>query len=207
MNITDSVPGGLILASASPRRSELLRQLGVEFSVQPTDIDERVRADEKPQDYVRRMALEKAAAGKGFIAAGSNECVLAADTAVVIDGRILGKPRDREDALEMLCSLSAAKHLVMSGVAVCNDDSMRDVMSITEVTFGVVTPQQAAAYWDSGEPCDKAGAYAIQGQGAVFVRTLAGSYSGVVGLPLYETAELLRNFGYSVGFDDHSYTG
>jgi septum formation protein len=207
MEIADTTPGGLILASASPRRSELLRQLGVDFTVRPTATDESVQPQEQPQHYVRRMALAKAAAGKDFIAAGSGQCVLGADTAVVIGGQILGKPRDREDALDMLHKLSAATHHVMSGVAVSNGASTLDVMSITEVTFGTITPQQAAAYWDSGEPCDKAGAYAIQGRGAVFVRTLTGSYSGVVGLPLYETAQLLRNFGYSIGFDDHSYTG
>ena len=203
MTNSTSVPGELILASASPRRSELLGQLGMEFSVQPANIDESVRAGEQPEHYVRRMALEKAAAATKFIVAGSGQCVLAADTAVVVAGRILGKPRDRADGMNMLLSLADTTHQVMSGVALTDGDKTQDIMSITEVTFGPVTPAQAATYWDSGEPCDKAGGYAIQRQGAVFVRTLTGSYSGVVGLPLYETADLLRLFGYSPGIDHH----
>ncbi|MGI9291087.1 MAG: Maf family protein, partial [Gammaproteobacteria bacterium] len=183
---TDSNPCELILASASPRRSELLRQIGMEFTVLPADIDEQVLPGEQPDVYVRRMALEKAAAGMD-LCAGKKVCVLAADTAVVIKGRILGKPRDREDALEMLVALSNTTHQVMSAVTVSDGERVEDMLSVTDVSFGPVTSQQAEVYWGSGEPADKAGAYGIQGQGAIFVRSLRGSYTGVVGLPLYET--------------------
>ncbi len=191
-------PGELILASASPRRRELLTQLGVPFSVQPTDTDERVLSGELPEAYVRRMALDKLVAGQqtGLRTA----CVLGADTAVVCGDRILGKPRDREDAVQMLQMLSGQTHRVLSGVAVTDGVQVRQALSITEVTFSVISPAACIAYWDTGEPCDKAGAYAIQGRGAVFVTHIVGSYSGVVGLPLFETAELLRCFGYRPGF-------
>ena len=191
-------PGELILASASPRRRELLTQLGVPFSVQPTDTDERVLSGELPEAYVRRMALDKAVAGQqtGLRTA----CVLGADTAVVCGDRILGKPRDREDAVQMLQMLSGQTHRVLSGVALTDGVRIRQELSITEVTFSVISPAASIAYWDTGEPCDKAGAYAIQGRGAVFVTHIVGSYSGVVGLPLFETAELLRCFGYRPGF-------
>jgi septum formation protein len=192
--------GELILASASPRRRELLTQLGVLFSVQPTDTDERVLPSEMPEVYVRRMALDKAVAGQQKVV--RKACVLGADTAVVIGDRILGKPRDREDAAQMLQLLSGKTHRVLSGVALTDGVRIREALSITEVTFSVISPAAGRAYWDTGEPCDKAGAYAIQGRGAVFVSHIDGSYSGVVGLPLFETAELLRSFGYRPGFPD-----
>jgi septum formation protein len=198
MHSTNSQPDELILASASPRRLELLAQLDVQFSVLPTDTDESVLAGESPEAYVNRMALDKA--GRGLQLAQRTACILGADTAVVIGGRILGKPRDREDGLQMLQMLSGQTHQVLSGIAVTDGTRVQQRLSITEVTFGVVSADARAAYWDTGEPCDKAGAYAIQGRGAVFVRHIAGSYSGVVGLPLFETAELLRGFGYCPGF-------
>jgi septum formation protein len=190
----------LILASASPRRRELLAQLDIPFRVQPTDTDESIQQGEQPEAYVQRMALEKAAAGQ--LAAGSTACVLGADTAVILGGRILGKPRDKADALDMLSSLSDQTHRVLSGVAMTDGTRIYETLSSTEVTFGPISAQAAAAYWDTGEPADKAGGYAIQGRGAVFVRHIVGSYTGVVGLPLYETAELLRQFGYCPGFPD-----
>jgi septum formation protein len=190
----------LILASASPRRRELLAQLDIPFRVQPTDTDESVQQGEQPEAYVQRMAREKAAAGQ--LAAGSTVCVLGADTAVILGGRILGKPRDKADALDMLSSLSDQMHRVLSGVALTDGTRIYEILSSTEVTFGPVSAQAAAAYWDTGEPVDKAGGYAIQGRGAVFVKHIVGSYTGVVGLPLYETAELLRQFGYCPGFHD-----
>jgi septum formation protein len=191
-------PGELILASASPRRRELLAQLDVSFTVVPTDTDESVLPDEDPEAYVQRMALDKAAAGLQTVQRAA--CVLGADTAVITGGNILGKPRDREDALQMLQMLSGQTHQVLSGVALMDSVQVHTVLSVTEVTFGVITPAAAAAYWDTGEPVDKAGSYAIQGRGVVFVKHIAGSYSGVVGLPLFETAELLRRFGYRPGF-------
>ncbi|MCP4002441.1 MAG: septum formation inhibitor Maf [Gammaproteobacteria bacterium] len=191
-------PGELILASASPRRRELLLQLDVNFTVRPAQIDETVLPGEAPEAYVRRMALAKAAAGLHLARPGA--CVLGADTAVVIGEVILGKPQDREDALQMLQMLSGQTHRVLSGVAVTDDDRLQAALSITEVTFGVISPAAAAAYWDTGEPVDKAGGYAIQGRGVVFVQHIMGSYSGVVGLPLFETAELLHHFGYTPGF-------
>lgn len=190
--------GELVLASASPRRRELLQQLGMTFTVAPADIDESVRPDEAPDAYVRRMAAEKAAAGLAQAAPGST--VLGADTAVVIDGRVLGKPADRDDAVAMLQLLSDRTHQVMSGVAVAGSGAARDALSITEVTFGPVSIVAAEHYWDTGEPADKAGGYGIQGCGAVFVASLSGSYTGVVGLPLYETAGLLRESGFAPGF-------
>lgn len=183
----------LILASASPRRRELLSQLELQFTVAPADIDETVLPDESPRDYVERMAVGKAAAGLVGTPAGS--VVLGADTAVIVDDRILGKPRDRQDALDMLALLSDRSHEVLSGISLTDGSKTLSDISVTEVRFGVITPAAAAAYWDTGEPADKAGAYGIQGLGAVFVASLSGSYSGVVGLPLYETARLLQRFG------------
>lgn len=197
---TSSMPGELILASSSPRRRELLEQLDVPFCVQPTDVDEQLWSHEPAEEYVRRMSLEKAAAGARSLVQGGKRCVLAADTTVVLGERILGKPRDREDALAMLQMLSGRTHRVLSSVAVTDGTTTRDGLSITEVSFAEIPPEACEAYWETGEPRDKAGAYGIQGRGAVFVRHIAGSYSGVVGLPLYETAELLRCFGYAPAF-------
>jgi septum formation protein len=198
MSTANPQPSELILASASPRRRELLAQLDVQFSVLPTDTDESVLVGELPAAYVNRMALDKAT--RGLALAGRPGCILGADTAVVIGGSILGKPRDREDGLAMLQMLSGQTHQVLSGIAVTDGTQVQQRLSITEVTFGLVSAVASAAYWETGEPSDKAGAYAIQGRGAVFVRHITGSYSGVVGLPLYETAELLRGFGYCPGF-------
>ena len=193
-------PRELILASASPRRRELLAQLGVGCIVSPADIDETPRAGELPDAYVRRMACEKALAGLAGAAEGT--CVLGADTAVVIDGQILGKPRDREDGIAMLQLLGGRTHEVMSAVAVATAAAVRDALNITRVTFGPVSARTAELYWATGEPLDKAGGYGIQGRGAVLVEHLSGSYSGVVGLPLYETAQLLREFGFAPGFGE-----
>ena len=183
----------LVLASQSPRRQELLRQLGLQFDVCVADIEEGPRPQELPSAYAVRIALEKARAGaaryKGPLP------VLGADTDVVLDGRVLGKPRDREDALAMLAALSDREHQVYSAVAVVQGARQATRLSVTQVRFGPIAPAAAAAYWASGEPADKAGAYGIQGLGAQFVREIRGSYSGVVGLPLYETVELLQAFG------------
>ncbi|MBE2168245.1 septum formation inhibitor Maf [Cobetia sp. 2AS1] len=195
----------LILASGSPRRRDLLASIGIQCEVAPVDIDETPQANESPEHYVLRLAREKAQAGFAALAqrtAGqtAGRRVLGADTALALDGRILGKPRDEADAREMLLSLSGRSHQVLSGVALCHGDAGRDMRCASElvesrVTFRTITPEEAARYWATGEPADKAGGYAIQGLGAVFVSHLEGSYSAVVGLPLHETAELLSKAG------------
>ncbi len=183
----------LVLASQSPRRRELLAQLGLRVQLCPADVDELSRPGEAAADYAVRIALEKAQAGARV--SGSPLPVLGADTDVVVDGGILGKPASREHGIEMLLRLADRRHEVYSAVAVGQGGRWLSRLSITEVRFGPISAAQAAAYWDSGEPADKAGGYGIQGLGAGFVREIRGSYSGVVGLPLYETCELLREFG------------
>lgn len=186
----------LVLASASPRRSELLAQIGVRFVRQAVDIDETPRADEPAGDYVRRVALEKARAARREF--GDDEVlVLGADTAVVVDGRPLGKPADLAHARDMLRRLSGRRHRVLSAVALVGE---REAVRVSDsaVWFRSLSDAEIEAYWRTGEPRDKAGGYAIQGLGAVFVERLEGSYSGVMGLPLYETAQLLEEFGIQV---------
>ncbi|MGH8446517.1 MAG: Maf family protein [Solimonas sp.] len=188
-----NLPPQLLLASQSPRRAELLRQLGLRFVVALADVAEGAQAGEAAEDYARRIALAKARAG--WAASDGSLPALGADTDVVLDGRILGKPRDRSDALAMLAALAGREHEVYSAVALVQGGREALSLSVTKVRFGAITPDTAAAYWASGEPADKAGAYGIQGLGALFVRAIEGSYSGVVGLPLYETAALLKQFG------------
>lgn len=188
-------PGSpLYLASVSPRRRELLNQIGINHRIVAVTVDEAPRPGETPELYVLRLALEKARAGREGIAAAGPRPVLGADTAVVIGGEILGKPKDREAGIAMLQRLSSATHHVYTGVAVV-DEKEATRLSVSAVTFRRVTLEECAGYWQTGEPADKAGSYAIQGRGAVFISRLEGSYSGVMGLPLFETAELLREFG------------
>jgi septum formation protein len=192
----------LVLASASPRRRELLAGLGVEFTVAPADIDEQVRPGEPPLDYVRRMAIEKARAGYAQAAAQAGVTgltVMGADTAVVLGTAILGKPVDRADGIRMLELLSGQAHQVLSSVALTDGQRLEERTSVTDVVFRPLRSGESAAYWETGEPHDKAGAYAIQGLGALFVEELSGSYSGVVGLPLFETAAMLLDFGCDTG--------
>ena len=177
------------LASASPRRRELLTQIGVPHVVTGAHIDETEHPGEPPRDYVQRMARTKALA---IWSQDSSLPVLAADTTVVLDGVIFGKPRDRADALRMLAALSGRTHEVLTAVALATRDGIAMRLNESRVTFRALTSAECAAYWDTGEPQDKAGAYAVQGRAAVFIERLAGSYSGVMGLPLFETAELLR---------------
>jgi septum formation protein len=185
----------IYLASVSPRRSELLRQIGVPFKVRTAEIAE-VRADgERPEAYVRRLAAEKAEAVWARVAVAAPRPVLAADTAVVLGGRVFGKPVDAAEAEEMLVALSGRTHRVLTAVALRSDESSEAVLSESEVRFRSTTPEERAAYCRSGEPLDKAGGYGIQGRAAMFVEHLAGSYSGVVGLPLFETAALLTRCG------------
>lgn len=185
---------GIVLASASPRRMELLRQIGVTFTVAEHQVLEEPLTGEAPQAFVQRMALEKARSAQSLLPLQSLP-VLGADTIVVAAGQILGKPRDRADALRMWSLLSATEHHVHSAVALCQAERAQVRMSTTAVRFRALSSADCASYWDSGEPQGKAGAYAIQGLGALFVQHLAGSYTGVVGLPLFETAELLTIFG------------
>jgi nucleoside triphosphate pyrophosphatase len=183
-------PPALVLASASPRRRSLLWQIGVPHRVVVADIDERVLPGEAPEDCVQRLALAKARAPRGEVLP-----VLGADTAVVLDGDMLGKPRDRDSALALLARLSGRTHRVLTAVALVSASGHGLALSESEVDFRALSADECARYWASGEPRDKAGGYAIQGLGAVFVSALRGSYSGVMGLPLYETATLLAAAG------------
>jgi len=185
----------VILASASPRRRALLEQIGVAYLVEPADIDETPRTDETPEQYVQRIAADKS--WQVWRAHNGQRWVLAADTSVVVDGEILGKPRDRDDAFAMLRRLSDRTHQVYSAVSL-RGTHHDQALNITEVRFRALTDAEIEAYWHSGEPRDKAGAYAIQGLGAIFVAAINGSFSGVVGLPLFETAQLLRHAGFSI---------
>ena len=180
----------LILASGSPRRKELLGHFGVTFDIVVTDIDESVRPGESPPDYVTRLAIEKA-----VIAGQSDAIALGADTTVAIDGQILGKPTDVEDAVRMLGLLSCETHEVFTGVALSDGSS---VVVRTEVTFASLASPDIAWYVSTGEPMDKAGAYGMQSIGGIFVESINGSYSNVIGLPLAETAALLRGAGVPV---------
>jgi septum formation protein len=190
--MTATHPEFVYLASASPRRRELLRQLGVEFRLLRTAVDERLSPGEPAEDYVLRLASMKALAGWGQLPQAAQAPVLGADTTVVAGGEVLGKPADRDEGIRMLTSLSGTTHVVLTGIALMDACGMRQRCSRSEVAFRVIDTAEAGAYWDTGEPRDKAGGYAIQGFGASFVRHLSGSFSGVMGLPLFETAELLR---------------
>ena len=182
----------LLLASASPRRSDILEQMGVNFSVLAVDIDESRHSDESPVDYVSRLAREKAQAG--FRRQDGQLPSLGADTIVVFDGQIFGKPRDQQHAETMLMALSGKVHSVFTAVAIDNGTDTAMAVSETRVEFRTISQFECLIYWQSGEPEGKAGAYAIQGRGGVFVENLEGSYSGVVGLPLAETEQLLKRF-------------
>jgi septum formation protein len=184
-------PPLLILASASPRRRDLLTALGVRFELRPADVDESRGAGETPEAMVLRLAAAKASA----VAAPESAIVVGADTAVVLDDEVYGKPAGEREALAMLARLSGRTHLVYSGVAVCAGGRLTSALSRTEVRFREIAPAEALRYWRTGEPAGKAGAYAIQGFGALFVASIMGSYSGVVGLPVFETAGLLRDAG------------
>ncbi len=183
------------LASASPRRRQLLSQIGVPFQVLRVDVGESIGAAEGAEGYVLRLAQAKAAAGLAGRRAAPHAPVLGADTAVVAGGAILGKPADCKDAERMLGLLSARTHEVLTAVALATDNGVLCHLSRSEVTFREIPSAEARDYWHTGEGRDKAGAYAIQGYGAVFVSELRGSYSGVMGLPLFETAQLLRAAG------------
>ena len=187
----------LYLASQSPRRRQLLGELGVEFRLLDIEIDEVRGPGEPAEDYVRRVAREKAGAGLLAVVAVPHALVLGADTEVVLDGEVFGKPRDGEHAAQMLRRLSGRRHQVLSAVSLVDAAREAQVMSISEVEFAELSDAQIERYIATGEPMGKAGAYAIQGRGEAFIRHLSGSYSGVMGLPLQATAALLREFGIS----------
>lgn len=205
----------LTLASQSPRRAELLRQLGVSFRTQPAAIDEARAGKEDPLEYVQRMAREKAEAVAASLAINGPEnhtsinsvseplghCVLGADTTVILAGECLGKPVDRQDARRMLQRLSNATHSVASAVCVLDDQRCSLCCVSTDVSFCELNDAQVEAYLDSDEPWDKAGSYGIQGLAGAFVRSISGSYSNVVGLPLAETRELLQTHGVPTALD------
>lgn len=185
----------LHLASASPRRREILEALGLVFTFAGVDLDETPRRGEAADAMVLRLATEKALAAAGE---GDDRVILGADTVVILGDRILGKPRSADDALQMLAELSGRTHDVLTGVALCHGGRVDTAISRSSVRFREIPGDEAARYWQSGEPRDKAGAYAIQGLGGVFVESLRGSYSGVVGLPVFETAQLLRDAGIEI---------
>ena len=185
----------LHLASQSPRRRELLSRLGVEFGVLDIDVPERRSPDEAPADYVRRVAREKAGAGLLRVVAVPGAVVLGADTEVVLGDEVFGKPRDGRDAAAMLRRLSGRTHEVISAVSLVSADREAQAVSVSQVTFAELTDARIAAYVASDEPMGKAGGYAIQGGAEAFIVHLSGSHSGVMGLPMYETARLLARFG------------
>mgnify|MGYP006177931117 FL=1 len=196
----------LYLASGSPRRRELLTQIAVPFLTQIAPIDENALPGESPIAYVERLARAKAQAGLAALSDTADAVVLGADTAVVLDGRILGKPADRDDALATLSALSGRSHQVLTAVALVSRERLESRVVTSQVTFRALSQAEIEAYWASGEPQDKAGCYGIQGLAAVFVSQLQGSYSAVVGLPLCETAALLAEFAIPCwqSLPDHS---
>ena len=187
----------IILASASARRQQLLSQIGVRFTTRSQDIDESIRSGELASSYVIRMAQEKAksALSAFYVNKDSKDTlVLAADTIVVCDADVLGKPMDAADAVDMLRRLSGREHRVLSAVTLATQNKLCTVLSESRVSFREISIAEAQQYYRSGEPVGKAGGYAIQGYAAIFVEQLIGSYSGVMGLPLFETAQLLSEF-------------
>lgn len=186
----------LILASASPRRTALLHQVGIAHSVMPVDIDESPLADERPWNQVLRLAAAKA--DTAFARLGGdqqNSVILASDTLIALDGESIGKPKDRADSHHILSQLSGRTHDVLTSISLKSATRQRNECIRTKVQFAVLTAQQIDAYWATGEPKDKAGSYAIQGIGGQFVKAIEGSASAVIGLPLYETIQLLNEFG------------
>ena len=184
------------LASSSPRRHEILTAMGLRFTAAGVDIDETRYEGEPVADMVVRLAIAKAAAARENL--DQSLPIIGADTAVVIGDQVLGKPGSQDEAVQMLASLSGRGHTVLTGVALDYAGVVRTTTSLTEVRFREISPDEAQSYWQSGEPLDKAGAYAVQGVAGIFVEELSGSYSGVVGLPVFETAALLADAGLEV---------
>lgn len=188
----DDMTTNLILASGSPRRKLLLEQLAIIFEIQPPDVDESVVTGEAPEVYVTRLSKKKSQSVAEKHDSGA--VILAADTTVVLHGNILGKPESKEHGLQMLNELSGTRHEVLTGVSICCGSRSETFCVSTEVTFRHLGEKEIAWYWETGEPHDKAGSYGLQGAGAAFVKTLTGSYSNVIGLPLSETVLMLRDF-------------
>jgi septum formation protein len=186
----------IFLASASPRRSALLTQIAVPHAVRPVDIDETLRPGESPAEYVYRLARTKAETLWDNLPTSERLPVLGADTTVALGSDILGKPASCGELLQMLRGLSGQTHQVYTGVALCSERGTELRLSVSDVTFRALTDIEIVAYWETGEPADKAGGYAVQGRAAVFIERLHGSYSGVMGLPLFETAQLLEGIGW-----------
>ncbi|KZX66663.1 septum formation protein Maf [Vibrio sp. HI00D65] len=194
----------LVLASGSPRRKELLSQLGYEFSVLVTDVEECKHTQETAEEYVKRLSLDKALAAlsllttnpseKQHVASGSDTVVLGSDTVVVSQGQVLEKPADFSDSKRMLTQLANGRHQVMTAVSVVSKEKQKTEIVITDVWFKPLSEKEIEQYWQTGEPCDKAGSYGIQGLGGRFVTRIEGSYYAVVGLPLFETDQLLQEF-------------
>jgi len=185
----------LILASASPRRSELLKQIGLTHTIKVADIDETPLNKEVPADYVLRVAHAKSLAIHQQ--AYKNTVVLAADTSVVLGDTIMGKPENLQHAIVMLSRLSANTHQVYSAVSI-RGQKTQQILSVSDVTFRAISEQEIIQYWHTGEPADKAGAYAVQGLASIFIQSIQGSFSGIMGLPLFETAQLLANEGIQI---------
>jgi len=188
----------IYLASQSPRRRELLAQVGLECEIITIDVPEIPEMNETPEMFVKRMALTKARAGWHNEQRQRDFPVLGADTIVTIDQQILGKPRDKKEGIQMLSQLAGKTHQVFSAVAVVKAEQEMFAVSKSSVTFSALTLETIKAYWETGESCDKAGGYAVQGKAAVFIKEIIGSYSGIMGLPLFETAQLLKQFGITV---------
>lgn len=188
----------ILLASASPRRRELLNQIGVQHDVLAVDVDETPRAGESPEMYVQRLAMEKAAAGYLRQSHTPKLPSLGADTIVLLGDKILEKPADKEHGCAMLKMLAGETHQVFSAVAMANAEKSLCLLNRSKVTFRKMSDAEIESYCDTGESLDKAGGYAIQGKAAQFICKLEGSYSGVMGLPLFETAELLKDFGINL---------
>jgi septum formation protein len=185
----------IVLASASERRSRLLDQIGVAHACVAADVDESQHPGEPPVAYVQRLARDKAAAVVARLEGRADQPVLAADTTVVLDGKVYGKPADETDCVAMLSALAGHTHEVLTAIALWHGGILREVLCTSRVSFRAIGEEECRRYWASGEPAGKAGSYAIQGLGAVFVSRLDGSFSGVMGLPLYETAALLDAAG------------
>jgi len=191
----------VLLASGSPRRRELLTQIGVQFELILPDCDEQILPGEAAEQYVARVALDKARAGWAM-AAQRNLPVLGADTSVIVDQQILGKPVDQTHAAQMLRALAGRTHRVLTAVALVQGTSEQIVVQQSMVRMRAISDQEMTAYWNSGEPQGKAGGYAVQGLGAIFIEHIEGSYSGIMGLPVFETAQLLQRFGVGVLFNE-----
>ncbi len=186
------------LASASPRRSALLTQIGITHQIRPVDVDEAILAGEPPSQYVTRLARAKAERLWSTLTEDERRPVLGSDTTVALGSEVLAKPQDRADALRMLRALSARTHQVYTAVAIRHAQGCEARLSVSDVSMRTLSDTEIAAYWESGEPADKAGAYGIQGKASLFVERISGSYSGIVGLPLFETGELLRMIGITL---------